>query len=144
MASITITAGKYWLGNPRRIDPQWEPSPSCLYYIGEHHYFALEYAGGPVAAIPESALPESAWEDVSIEIVDEDAVTDSVSVVLSSPKSKGSKKTVTTVAPPGKAAPIIIQAKRLKQEFSNTLTTFDVDVMFWVVNGAGGIAGIAL
>ena len=52
MPSVTIRGGKYWVGNPKSIFPEWEESPSCTYREGQYTYQAFKFKKSFIAVIP--------------------------------------------------------------------------------------------
>lgn len=59
MPAVTLNKGRYFVGNPLTIFPDWVPSPSHTYRVGMHTFYAFQFDDGYVAAIPEAAIPES-------------------------------------------------------------------------------------
>lgn len=57
MPSVTLNKGRYWVGNPKTVFPDWVPSPSCTYRAGPYTFHAFQFGDTYVAAIPEAAMP---------------------------------------------------------------------------------------
>jgi hypothetical protein len=58
MPAVTLNKGRYYVGNPLTIFPNWKPSPSQTYRVGMHTFHAFEFKNSFVAAIPVAAIAE--------------------------------------------------------------------------------------
>jgi hypothetical protein len=137
MSAVVLQPGTYWLGDPKLVNPNWTPVPSCTYSLNGYTFHAFEYASGVVAAIPKDALPDDAWETINMLVLPDVVVVDTVTIT----KSKGKKSAAVL---PAVVDPVYKQVRRMLPQFANTLTTFEEDTVFHEQCGYGSIGGIAL
>lgn len=58
MPAVMINKGRYYVGNPLTVFPDWTPSPSCTYREGTHTYHAFQFGKVFVAVIPVAAISD--------------------------------------------------------------------------------------
>lgn len=117
MAAVTLNPGKYYVGNPKSVFPDWVPNDSCSYkteHLNERGYpiwwHAFQYGGTTwVAAIPYEVIPKNLLIPQTEEVEDED-------------KKK----------------------KHFKKIEPLTFVTFNEDVVFYEADGVGKIGEIDL
>jgi hypothetical protein len=57
MSTVLLKAGKYFVGNPRTVFPDWEPNDVGAYTADNITYFAFKYDNTYVGAIPAQVIP---------------------------------------------------------------------------------------
>jgi hypothetical protein len=66
MSATTLPAGRYWIGNPLSIFPEWTPNDTFTYTIGNCSFHAFKYGDSYVAAIPDKAIPKDAFKSKKV------------------------------------------------------------------------------
>ena len=56
MPAVTINKGRYYVGNPLTVFPDWVSDPSCTYLEGKHTYHAFQFGEVYVAVVPVAAI----------------------------------------------------------------------------------------
>ena len=58
MPAVTINKGRYYVGNPLTLFPDWTPSPSCTYREGAFTFHAFKFGNSYVAVVPVGAISD--------------------------------------------------------------------------------------
>lgn len=66
MSATTLPKGRYWIGNPLSIFPNWLPNDSATYAIGDCTFHAFKYGDTYVAAIPDKVIPKDAFKSKKV------------------------------------------------------------------------------
>lgn len=140
MSSVTIKPGKYYIGNPTTIFPNWTNHVSCTYEHNGVFFHAFKFGSTYVAAIP-------------LEIIPENVMYRPDEIVVKEIKPKKSRKTKMVIedlvemdqlSDEPEQVPEPTYTQKLPSIVANSICTFEKATLFYENNGVGAIGNIIL